>query len=68
MGHQEMYWRQLEAVTVFVIWRERCRRIFSEKEQGVVNAAREVIRKYRYWFKSLKNSRLETAHKCFSCK
>jgi zinc-binding in reverse transcriptase len=27
-----MYWRQLEVVTVFTIWKERCHGIFDEKE------------------------------------
>jgi disulfide oxidoreductase YuzD len=48
-GHS-MYWRQMELTTIFVIWRERCRRIFQGATQDIVNTAREIFRKHKQWF------------------
>jgi hypothetical protein len=46
----DMYWRQLEAVTVFIIWKERCCRIFEEKEQLITDIVREIFREHKNWF------------------
>jgi hypothetical protein len=32
----DQYWRKIEAITVFVLWRERCRRIFSDNSKDGV--------------------------------
>jgi hypothetical protein len=43
-------WRQIELTTNFVLWRERCRRIFAEKEQIVLQLARETVVEKKSWF------------------
>jgi zinc-binding in reverse transcriptase len=43
-------WRQLELTTNFVLWRERCRRLFADKEQNIPRMAREVLTEKRSWF------------------
>jgi hypothetical protein len=40
----------LEVVTIFTMWKERCRRIFDEEEQQIPDIAREVFREYKNWF------------------
>jgi hypothetical protein len=37
-----IFWREIEATTIFVLWRERYRRIFAE-EQGVLDTARKIL-------------------------
>jgi hypothetical protein len=49
---QDMYWRQMELTTIFVIWRERCRRIFAETLQDIPETAREIFTEYKQWFGS----------------
>jgi hypothetical protein len=36
-------WQEIEAVTVFVLWRERRRRIFTENSNDVVQLTAEII-------------------------
>jgi hypothetical protein len=48
-GHS-MYRRQMELTTIFVIWRERCRRIFQGAAQDIINTAREIFREHKQWF------------------
>jgi zinc-binding in reverse transcriptase len=50
-GSQSMFWRQVEATTIFILWRERCRRIFADKNQGVIETTREVRKELKQWFK-----------------
>jgi zinc-binding in reverse transcriptase len=50
IGEYNLIWRQLEATTIFVLWRERCRRIFSDSEQGMIDVAREIISEHKNWF------------------
>jgi hypothetical protein len=38
----DMFWRQVEATTTFVVWRERCRRFFQDREQKVIQMTREI--------------------------
>jgi zinc-binding in reverse transcriptase len=40
-------WRQLEMTTVFVLWRERCKRILRDESQNLVCLAREIFREHR---------------------
>jgi hypothetical protein len=48
-GHS-MYWGQMELTTIFVIWRERCRRIFQRASQDIINTAREIFREHKQRF------------------
>jgi zinc-binding in reverse transcriptase len=42
-GPYDMFWCQLEAATTFVVWRERCRHIFSRQSaRGDRNGARDT--------------------------
>jgi hypothetical protein len=50
-----MFWREVEAVTVFVIWRERCRRIFTDKQQDVLHSVREIQKELKDRFDNLGN-------------
>jgi hypothetical protein len=45
-----MYWRQMELTTIFVIWRERCRKIFQGAAQDIINTVREIFRKHKQRF------------------
>jgi hypothetical protein len=38
-----MYRRQMELITIFVIWRERCRRIFQGASQDIPDIVREIF-------------------------
>jgi hypothetical protein len=49
-GERHMYWRQLEATTMFVIWRERCRKIFIDKAHDIIKMSREILSKQKLWF------------------
>jgi hypothetical protein len=46
----DMSWRQMELTTIFVVWCERCRRIFVETLQDIPDTVREIFREYKQWF------------------
>jgi hypothetical protein len=46
----DMSWRQMELTTIFVVWCERCRRIFAEALQDIPDTVREIFREYKQWF------------------
>jgi zinc-binding in reverse transcriptase len=48
--NHDMFWRQMEATIVFIVWRERCRHIFAEKSQSVLDTTQEIIKKHKQWF------------------
>jgi hypothetical protein len=45
----DMLWRQVEATTTIVVWRERCKRIFQDREQGVIQMAQEIHCEMKQW-------------------
>jgi hypothetical protein len=47
---QDKRWRQIEITTTFVIWRERCRRVFAEQEKDIISISREIMTEYNDWF------------------
>ena len=50
LNHKE---RTAQAVMCFVIWRERCRRIFKEEEKTVQVLVAEISAEHDSWFKPL---------------
>jgi zinc-binding in reverse transcriptase len=54
-GAEQSTRRQIETATVFVLWRERCRRIFVEQEHDVIQITREICTELRLWFKTWPN-------------
>jgi hypothetical protein len=44
---ENLQWRRLQVATCFIIWRERCRRIFREKEKTQLEVIREIIQEFR---------------------
>jgi hypothetical protein len=36
-------WREVETMTKFVVWRERCREIFTGKEKNIIQMTREIL-------------------------
>jgi hypothetical protein len=42
---QDIACKQFEIVTIFVIWKERCRRIFTDKEQDIISTVEDNLRK-----------------------
>jgi hypothetical protein len=49
-GEHLMFWREVEATTLFVLWRERCRRIFAEETKTIPNLTREIIGELKLWY------------------
>lgn len=52
LEHQTENWTQLTVVLYFVLWKERCRRVFSERELNIVQITREIWRDFNNWFKN----------------
>jgi zinc-binding in reverse transcriptase len=51
LGHQhDRFWQRMEICSIFVIWRQRCRRIFTGKSQDIVQTTREIFSEMRNWF------------------
>jgi hypothetical protein len=46
-GREDMIWRKLEIITCFVIWREKCARIFKEENKSPLTLVREILLEYR---------------------
>jgi hypothetical protein len=47
IDEKEMYWRQLELTTIFIIWPERCRRIFTGKSHNIPDTVREIFSEHK---------------------
>jgi zinc-binding in reverse transcriptase len=47
---QNEHWKRMEIITCFVIWRERCRRIFQEENKAPLTIVREILLEYQNWF------------------
>jgi len=41
--NEDMRWRKLEAITCFVIRRERCSRIFRDRNKNSLTLIREIL-------------------------
>lgn len=50
LASQKMVVRRLQLVFCFVLWRERCQRIFQEKEKSVPLLSSEVMVEYTSWY------------------
>jgi hypothetical protein len=46
----DMYWRQMELTTIFVIWHERCRRIFAGKLQEICDTVRKIFSEHQWFY------------------
>jgi zinc-binding in reverse transcriptase len=47
---EDIKWRRLQMTTCFVIWRERCARIFHEENKSPLMLVREILLEYKIWF------------------
>jgi hypothetical protein len=47
---EDIKWRRLQMTTCFVIWRERCARIFREENKSPLMLVREILLEYKIWF------------------
>jgi zinc-binding in reverse transcriptase len=47
---QNKHWKRMEIITCFVIWRERCTRIFQEQNKAHMTIVREILLEYENWF------------------
>jgi zinc-binding in reverse transcriptase len=50
MNQDSMEWKRVDATTIYVIWRERCRHIFAQKAQDIIQTAREIYSELKSWF------------------
>lgn len=48
--HTSMPLKRIQLVLVFLVWRERCLRTFTEKQNSVEVIAQEIRMEYRSWF------------------
>jgi zinc-binding in reverse transcriptase len=48
---QNKHWRRLKIVTCFVIWRERCARIFRDENKEPMTIVRDIMMEYQCWFR-----------------
>jgi hypothetical protein len=46
---ERAYWKQMELITVFTIWKERCRQIFQEQVQQIPEVARKIFNELNSW-------------------
>jgi hypothetical protein len=42
--------KRLQATLYFIVWRERCTRIFKEEYKSTMELQREVASEYYQWF------------------
>jgi hypothetical protein len=49
-ARQNTHWKRMEIITCFVIWRERCTRIFQEQNKTPMTIVREILLEYENWF------------------
>jgi zinc-binding in reverse transcriptase len=47
---EDMQWRRLKLTTVFVIWRERCARIFRDEHKQYISIVREILLEFKQWY------------------
>jgi hypothetical protein len=58
----ENRWQQMEASTIFVVWHERCRRIFTQQLHDLIAMTREIMTEYKNRFTWHNTSRLKPKH------
>jgi hypothetical protein len=47
---EDMQWRRLKLTNVFVIWRERCARIFRDEHKQYISIVREILLEFKQWY------------------
>jgi hypothetical protein len=51
-ANEDIHWRRMESVTCFMMWRERCARIFRDQGKTHIAIMREIILEFKQWFEA----------------